>query len=195
VMEILLGNKTSWKILRLLNENRGRGTTKTEMRQILGLGSFALDEVVGRLVAWNVLLEAKIGRTRYYKMNLSNDLVKRILELLDYERQRLNALPPSLVSRINDFLLRLLESAMPERVILFGSYAKYSQDSVSDIDLAIIMREEITLKQRMEINRLVSKSRLNLQMHYFTSEHFSQLVKKREKIAIDIVKDGLVFLG
>ena len=195
MMEILLGNKTAWKILRLMNENRGRGTTKGEMRQILDLGSFALEVVVERLVISKILTQSRIGRTSYYKINLSSDLTGHILELLDYERQRLNSLSPSLVSKIDDFLVRLLEVMKPSRVVLFGSYAKYTHDSASDIDLAIITEEEIPIKERLEVNRLVSKSRLKLQLHYFTSAQFSSLLKKREKIAIDIAKDGLVFLG
>jgi predicted nucleotidyltransferase len=198
MMEIILGNKTSWKVLRLMNENRGRGTAKKEIRHILGTGSFALDEMIERLVASKVLLKSKIGRESYYKLNLSSELTMRILSLLDYERQRLNALPPSMVSRIDDFIIRLLEAVKPAQIILFGSYAKYTHDSASDADLAIITEEEIQLKQRLEINRIAAKSQksgLNLQLHYFTANQFSSLAKKKEKIAIDILKDGLVFLG
>ena len=44
--ENFLGNKTAWKILRVLSEARGKGVSIREIKNITKAGNFALSQVL-----------------------------------------------------------------------------------------------------------------------------------------------------
>lgn len=45
----------------------------------------------------------------------------------------------------------ILEVVIPNRIILFGSYATDNQTEASDIDIMILMHEELTRKEKLEL--------------------------------------------
>jgi predicted nucleotidyltransferase len=56
----------------------------------------------------------------------------------------------------------ILDEIMPSRIILFGSYATNNQTAASDIDIMILMQEEISRKEKLELLYRIEKRFLNL---------------------------------
>ncbi len=197
MIELLLGNKTAWKILRLLAGAKGKSVSKQEIRKILGIGKKTSEEITERLTKCGVIEKKKIGKTNFYKFNLANEFSQKIISLLEYEKHALYNLPESIISRVNDFIIKFFEILKPEKIILFGSYAKHVFAKGSDIDLAIITEKKIELKQKLQINKIIQKFEnkgFKFQLHYFEKKEFDKLAKS-EGIAKEIVKDGIIFFG
>jgi predicted nucleotidyltransferase len=90
----------------------------------------------------------------------------------------------------------LLESYGPERVILFGSLAAESRDTVhqwSDIDLAIVKPTPLTFIERgREVVDLV-EPRVSLNVFVYTPEEFEQAAREvRSFVRTEIIEKGRV---
>lgn len=195
MIETILGNKTSWKILRLLSEAPGRGICQEDVRDLLGLGFKSLKEAFYRLNSFGILNKKRIGKKIYYTINLSNEFSQQIMELIKLEKKRLNNLQPSKVSILADFLTQLyLVIGNIDKVLLFGSQAKRTATNKSDFDIALITSENIKPKEKQKIGKVITKFEkkgYNLQIHYFNIKEFEELRKRGNTLVNEIVRDSI----
>ncbi len=195
MIETILGNKTSWKILRLLSEAPGRGICQEDVRDLLGLGFKSLKEAFYRLSSFGILNDKKVGKRVYYTINLSNEFSRCIIGLIELEKKRLNNLQPSKVSILADFLTQLyLIIGNIDKAILFGSQAKRTATNKSDFDIALITSESTKAKEKQKIGKAITKFEkkgYNFQMHYFNTKEFEVLRKKENMLVSEILRDGV----
>jgi predicted transcriptional regulator len=57
--ENFLGNKTAWKILRVLSEAPGKGVSTSEIKNITKAGNFALSQALEQLERYKILMSKK----------------------------------------------------------------------------------------------------------------------------------------
>jgi predicted nucleotidyltransferase len=186
--ENFLGNKTAWKILRILAEAPGRGTTRKEIKEITRAGNFALSNSLRELERHNILLKKKIGKKEIYWLNSANLIAQKIMELFEMERIKLKNLQPSKTI----FLAKVVDEIdkfNPKSVILFGSYAKGIATEESDFDLCVIVE-----KNKKDYLIKLSKLPENVQVHIFEEGEFEELKKKRDTLVEEIIRDGIQIL-
>ena len=91
-----------------------------------------------------------------------------------------------------DLLVKKLKSLNPERIILFGSFARGKENPYSDIDVFIIKRTKKKPADRIaEVLRLVWGHVPNIEPQVFTPKEFSQaIVENRFFITQEVLKYG-----
>lgn len=91
-----------------------------------------------------------------------------------------------------DFLVKKLKPLDPEKIILFGSFARGKENPESDIDLLIIKRTKEKPADRIaEVLRLVWGHIPHIEPQIFTPEEFSQAIaENRFFITQEVLKYG-----
>jgi predicted transcriptional regulator len=64
--ENFLGNKTAWKILKVLYEAPGKGVSISEIKNITKAGNFALSQALEQLEKYKILLSKKVGKKKKF---------------------------------------------------------------------------------------------------------------------------------
>jgi len=183
--ENFLGNKTAWKILRILSESPGRGTSRAEIRELARAGNFALSKALKELIRYGILLKKKIGKKEIYWLNSANTVVQEILKLFEIERTRLKNLQPSKVIFLAKILDKINSILSPESIILFGSHAKGTATEESDFDLCVIVKKK--KGQRLALASLPE----NVQIHLFEEKEFEELKQRKDTLVEEILRDGI----
>ena len=188
MIENFLGNKTAWKILRVMSEAPGKGITRREIREITRAGNFALSNSLKELERYRIILKKKEGRREIFWLNSANPLVQHILNIFEWERTKLKNLQPSKVI----FLAKIVEEVSkinPKSIILFGSHAKGIATEESDYDLCVIVPKKYR-KNIMKICKLPE----NVQIHLFEEKEFERLKKEKDPLVEEIIRDGIELL-
>jgi predicted nucleotidyltransferase len=183
--ENFLGNKTAWKILRILSEAPGKGTERKEIKEITKAGNFALSNSLKELERYNILLKKKVGKKEIYWLNSANPIVQEIIKLFELERIKFKNLQPSktiFLAKIIDEISKL----NPKSIILFGSHAKGTATEESDFDLCVVVKGS-----KKDYLKAVSKLPENIQLHIFEEREFEELKKKKDLLVEEINKDGI----
>ena len=80
----------------------------------------------------------------------------------------------------------------PEKVILFGSFAKEEIHEWSDIDMLIIKDTTLRPIERcVELSRLV-KPKVGIDFFIYTPDEYKNLVSEKYSFLINIIKKGKV---
>ncbi len=94
---------------------------------------------------------------------------------------------------LNDIVWRIADGFDPEKIIIFGSYARGEIDRDSDLDLLIVMHVEGSLRQKAnEIDLMLADRTLPLDLIVVTPEQFARQKDVIGTIVREAVKDGKV---
>ena len=78
-------------------------------------------------------------------------------------------------------------------VLVFGSYVKGNENTISDIDMCVICDNERKIKELEDKLRLLS---LKLSIHDFSTEEFiSMIEKKQDNLGNEILKNNVILYG
>jgi len=185
MLENFLGNKTAWKILRILSEAPGKGVTRNEIKALTKAGNLALSNSLKELETYGIIKKKKVGKKDIYWLNMANEFAKKILELFEIERENLKGLSPSKVTYLAKIVSRL-ERIKPKSIILFGSQVKGIASQESDFDICIIVEK----KDRRKLKE-ISKLPENIQIHIFEEKEFLELKKEKDPLVEEILRDGV----
>ena len=186
MLENFLGNKTAWKILRVLSEAPGKGVTRSEIRALTKAGNLALSSSLKELETYGIIKKKKVGKKDVYWLNVANIFAKKISELFEIERENLKGLPPSKVTYLAK-IVSVLERMKPKSIILFGSQVKGTASQESDFDICLIVEK----KDRRKL-REISKLPENVQIHLFEEREFRELKKEKDSLVEEILRDGVI---
>ncbi|MGC8842798.1 MAG: nucleotidyltransferase domain-containing protein [bacterium] len=93
-------------------------------------------------------------------------------------------------------LKRIIESLKkydPERIILFGSYAREDFDPESDIDLVVIKRTEKRFIERLlEVAELIENELGKVDVFVYTPEEFERMIEWGNPFIERVLKEGKV---
>ncbi len=185
LIEPWLGYKSTWRILSLLLETPRKPVSRTELFNYTKLGNAPLSKGLGRLVSFGLVILEKRGKKQRYYINERSPLIKPIRDLWMIEKDSLRNLPYGLNLILNEFIRSLNEASDKiEQVYLFGSQAKGTATIHSDIDLAVIFKNN--LKQEIAVTRIVNNIEkqfaVKIQVHFFTENIFSSKTRLVEEI-------------
>ncbi len=80
----------------------------------------------------------------------------------------------------------------PEKVILFGSYARETEDEWADIDVVIVQRTELPFIQRTRSLLEDFDPEVGMDILVYTPEEFAALVEERPFFRDEILAKGRV---
>ena len=193
LIEPILGYKSTWRILELLLETPQKLVSRTDLFKHTHLGNAPLSKGLNRLVKAGIIIKHQKGKKEFYYINLDNNYTKFIKELWETEKKDIRFLDYDIKTIISEFLRMLLDLVEVKEVILFGSWAKGTASTMSDIDLAIVFEKDH--KGEIEVTRITraieTKFSKEIQVHYFTEKSFS----KKSKLIEEIKKDGIWMLN
>lgn len=98
--------------------------------------------------------------------------------------------------QVSDLVRLLVENVKPEKIILFGSYAKGNPGSDSDLDIAIIKDSSLpTYKRCSEIRKHLRGLKFPVDIFVFTKEEFKSWGKVKPSLIHDIIQTGKLLYG
>ncbi|MBD3203660.1 hypothetical protein GF327_05155 [Candidatus Woesearchaeota archaeon] len=192
LLDICLGNKSSWRILFIYGESTGAGFTRQDLRNHTKLGNKALTMALTRLTSFGLLkeIENEFSYT-IYKLNRENKYTQEILKLLHKERNDLNQLPYIFRKIVSEFSRKVIDSVNTQKIYLFGSVAKGTYREESDIDFAVVVNNknpQIDMTLTRISDKLSRKYKRNIQCFILTK---TQIGKKKSGLVKEILKHGI----
>lgn len=137
-----------------------------------------------------VLIPKKIGKNKSYFINLDNIVAKKYLLLSETNKSIAYLDKIFLIKKIYSEVFNLNLNGI---VILFGSYAKKSHNSDSDID--IIYLGKIKHSEINNIKKIGKTYGKVINIKKATIQSFQRGIKKKDNLIIEIIKDHIVLQG
>jgi predicted nucleotidyltransferase len=92
---------------------------------------------------------------------------------------------------INDISTRIVKSIDPEKIILFGSYAKGNFREDSDLDLIIVKDSKLPRHKRgKEIRRLFYGLLVPMDLKVYTPDEFKSEIKNKYSFLSKAIKES-----
>ena len=148
-----------------------------ETARLLKISSSTAKLSLDKLKAHGLILEKGIANLRVFKANLENIILK--------EMKKTKNLSLIKESAIAEYIQKTLN---PASVVLFGSFAKGTNDEKSDIDLLIITNKKKQLS-------LLGIKGNELQIIQLTPLEWKEKVKKDKPFYQEIITTGITLLG
>lgn len=96
-------------------------------------------------------------------------------------------------SEIDSLIQRIVGACNPEKIILFGSYAKGAATMTSDLDLLIVKETLLPMKRRADdLASIVSGSLIPIDIHVYTPEEIEEYGKEPYTFVHSMLKTGKV---
>lgn len=173
----IINNKSVWKLLALISYSPGAGYTRKEILELLNWNNLTLDRAVKKIEFYNIINRDK----RIIRLNFENADTSKLLEIIEYEKKKMNFPSFELFIILKDFL-RLIESKNIKNIYLFGSHAKKTASINSDIDVAIFSNKKINLIEAKQV--ISDQYGKEIQLHYFKPN-------EKNKIIEEVIKHGI----
>ncbi len=94
---------------------------------------------------------------------------------------------------INKLVEKIVQRIQPEKVIVFGSYAKGTATSKSDLDIFIVKNSHLPMNKRNEeVRPLVSNLLINVDIHVYTPEEVEEYGQEEYSFVNSVLKTGKV---
>ena len=175
------------KVLRFLLVNFAKDYSINEIAKRCSLAPNGAYEILKKFEEKGVLSPKKISNVKSYKINFVSKEAIKLLELMlipNYKEDKISY-------RYND--LKPLEE-ISSLCIIFGSYIT-QKEKPNDIDVLLVIKKENYRKY----SKILEKVKRTLPIHLHdiiqTKEDLSKNIKKREKIILKAISEGLILWG
>jgi predicted nucleotidyltransferase len=93
---------------------------------------------------------------------------------------------------INQVIKQIVEKFKPQKIILFGSYARGNPHPESDVDLLVVMDTQLKeIQQAIQICQQI-EYRFGLDLIVHTPEYLAERMKMGDWFLRDVIKEGKV---
>ncbi|MGB9677117.1 MAG: nucleotidyltransferase domain-containing protein [Candidatus Ratteibacteria bacterium] len=90
-------------------------------------------------------------------------------------------------------IVECIKKYQPEKIIVFGSYARGEGDEYSDIDFIVIKKTEKRFIERLiEVAKLIDNKWGDIDIFVYTPEEFEQMSKLGNSFIESVLKEGKV---
>ena len=108
------------------------------------------------------------------------------LRRVNIERSR------EIFARIEKFKEEVISKLNPQRIILFGSFARGDINEGSDVDLIIIAKWKEEFLDRIKLLMDLNKFKIPLEPIGYTEEEFKKLIEEGNPFILQVLKEGKV---
>jgi predicted nucleotidyltransferase len=190
-VENILGQRSKIRILRYLT-SIDKDASIREISKKIKIAPPNTSIAMKELAREGVLTSKRIGRSIVYSLNTGHHLVEKLIKPMFKAEQ--NILPD---------LLEMVKTELPfsyESIILFGSVSRRQEKAHSDIDIAVIVKDNIDIKKAetaidnisLRVIKLFGNALSLMIMH---KSDFIRNYKKGQPLAREIAGKGEVVFG
>lgn len=135
---------------------------------------------------------SKAGRTKYYKLNLDNQITQKIVELILATNAR------SIVK--NEFFYELVSELTKTRgvisIVLYGSHARGSASEKSDVDLLVAVNNDAKPRRIRDLCEAVAdRYSKKVEPVIVTEKEFGKMLREEGKFIKNVMSDGVPLYG
>lgn len=142
----------------------------------------SVSRTLNKLVRLNLLNYVREGKNKLFYLDIKKQNTKIVLNILENEHALKFYLKNKKIAIIISELLNYCDS-----VIIFGSYASKKSDDKSDLDLVVLEGN------KKQIKKTINKQTLKINEHYVNYKEFERILKERNPLAIEILKNHVLF--
>jgi predicted nucleotidyltransferase len=96
-------------------------------------------------------------------------------------------------AEVAEIVGRIVSRMRPDKVIVFGSYAKGTSTIESDLDILIVAETDLPTERRTEaIEPLLSRTLIPVDIHVYTNEELDEYIQSPYSFISTVVKSGKV---
>lgn len=179
-MSNMLLNKNKLKILGEFSVNYTRKIYGRDVAKKLRMNQKTVSNILNELEKEHILKFTREGKNKYYYLNEFYPYIKEIIQLIETQR-KINFLEKH--KKLKDLFLKL-EKRAEGILVIFGSYANFSANEKSDLDVFITgnIKDIEDLEELYNIKINIVKSNKNK-------------FDKKEHIIKEIIKNHIILKG
>ena len=179
-MSNMLLNKNTFKILSGFCTDYSKRIYGRQIAKAMKMNQKTASNILNNMEKQNILKYATEGKNKYYYLNKLNPQIPDILKIIEIERKNTLFLK---YPKLKELFLTL-EKRTKGTIILFGSYANFTSNEKSDIDIFVMgsIEEIEDLEERYGIKINIIKSK---------KEKFD----KEEVFIKEIIKNHILLKG
>lgn len=156
---------------------------ESELARLASIPQQTASRYLKELVAQHIINYEEKGRNKLFYFDFSKHTTKIVLEMLENSKALYFQQKAAEISLIISEILNHAES-----VIVFGSYASYKSDESSDLDVVITGKYN-----KSEIRKIKQNQVMQINEHYASYAELSKLEKSKNPLAIEIIKNHIIF--
>ncbi len=175
--EDLLGNKTKITILRTLFEYPDKTFSEHELSRFTHVPQPTIHRNMGDLVNSNLVVFNRMGKMNLFSLNRNSVMYPAVKQFLQAERD--------LLAELQNIIVRALEHEKDVLAVnLYGSFARGSERSDSDVDIIVVVSNDADIlminEGLEELGRLIRR-RFGNTLSYIvkTSKELKQIRSKQ----------------
>jgi len=179
-MSNMLLNKKTMKILKEFSKDYNKRIYGRDTSKKLKINQKTASNILNNLEKEDILKFSQEGKNKYYFLNKFNPNIKEIIKLIEIDKKI------EFTEKHKKFreLFNKLEQRTLGILIIFGSYAKNTEDKKSDLDCFVIGKisniEDLEELYNIKINIILSnKSKFD----------------KKEHLIKEVIKDHIILKG
>lgn len=173
-MSNMIFNKNYIKILEFFSDDYNKWVYGRDIAIKLKMNQKTVSNILNKLEKDNILKFSKEGKNKYYYLNKFNSNIREVIKLIEIQRkiEFLNK-----YKNIKDLFDKLYEKT-DGVLIVFGSYANFSSNEKSDLDISIIGKIE-DIKDLEELYN-IKINIINISIKNFNKEDtiIKEIIKK-----------------
>lgn len=189
MIENILANKTNHQIIRAMMREPNMWFSLSKLRTEIGCGVGSLYFGIKTLLLHKII-EKEAGKKILRVKISSNEISRKITDILKYDFEFVNGLDYSLYPILSD-IVKILISKFDniENIILYGSVARGRFREESDIDICVILLEK-NPKKESEASIEINKLKRTINIIYFSKKEFQKLKKEEHLLTKSITEEG-----
>lgn len=95
--------------------------------------------------------------------------------------------------KISELVNKMVSGYSPDKIILFGSYAKGNPNENSDLDFLLIKESDLPRPQRiMQVRKLIYGAMIPIDLIVYTQAEIEESMKSQFGFVSDILKTGRI---
>ncbi len=182
-------SETGKKALKVIFTDYLTRYNSNSIRKKLGISQVGSLKLLRSLEEKGILVSEKLGNAIFYKPNLKNDYVLKLLELIFMDYSGLSTFVKGWVYDLRPF------ARDTKAVFLFGSVLT-KEKGAKDVDVCFILRNSNDYpKLQNAVNEVNGKNRQKIHPLYLTEGDFREKLKEKDAPLVDAAKSCVVVHG
>ncbi len=177
------------KALKIIFSDFSTSYNSYNIRGKIGISGVGSLKLLRSLKEKNLLIGEKMGNAVFYKPNLKNEYVLKLLELIFLDYAGLSSFVKGWLYDLRSFIPNT------KAIFLFGSILT-KEKSAGDVDVCFILKDARDYgKLQSGVAELNLKNRLKIHPLYLTDNEFEKKLREKNKPLVDMVRSCLVVHG
>lgn len=174
----LFRSKARAEVMRILFDGEAREHYLRNIEKLTDIQISSLQKEIKHLASIDLVKSRRDGNRIYYKANIESPIYSELVSIVE-----------KTVGVISLLKERLKDSKI-ECAFLFGSMAKNSEKSSSDIDLIVIGNLGMRALSKL-LSGLQEKLGREINPHIYTQEEFKNRIKSKDHFITSVLKENI----